>query len=389
MRVAWISTWTRVCGIADYSHALFPAVRLALARMGHEAELFSIDQYPTTAQMVTALAAYQPKVIHFQHEYGIFGGKNPPGYRFPKLVSALRRKIPGVRLLATAHTVLEPDYQFPTEGRGIQKPLRKLANLLVLKSLRRTWGPGTWGRLDGVIVHSSRQKAAVMSAAPKTAEVIPHFVFRTQGIQGTVSRNSPSLPPQLSKISRDAPVVLVFGFFTPEKGQDIAIEAFALNKSTSKSILVLAGGVRRKEDQAYYDRCTRRIQELGLSERVVVTGFVESKWMDALYARATLVVVPFRETSGSGSLAQAFARGAAVLASDIALNLEVAEREPGALAFFKSEDAQDLATSMKNLLEADTALASLRQASRRYAELYSPENTAESHARFYEALLSL
>ena len=310
MKIAWISTWTRVCGIADYSHALFPAVRLSLARMGHELELFSLDDYPTTTLLVTALEAYSPEVIHFQHEYGIFGGKNPPFYRFPRLIKAIRKSVPGARISATAHTILALDFQFPVEGRGLQKPFRNLANRHLLKTLRQSWGPETWGSLDGVIVHSELQKAIAQAAGPRTTEVIPHFVFRTQGIKGTVSRNAPvqALPPLLSEIPVNAPVVLVFGFFTPEKGQDIAIEAFselvtAHPNLPHSSVLVLAGGVRRHEDQPYLDRCQARIHHLGLTNRIRVTGFLENKWMDALYARATLVVAPFRETSGSGSLA--------------------------------------------------------------------------------------
>lgn len=389
MKIAWVSTWSRVCGIADYSQALFPAVRLALARMGHEAELFSLDEYQTPARLLGALKEFSPQVVHFQHEYGIYGGKNPPRYSFPRLVKATRRRVPGVRIAATAHTVLDADYEFPLKGRGLQRSLRGFANRFLLDSFRKIWGPDTWGPLDGVIVHSSNQQKTVLETGTRRVEVIPHFVFRTKGLKGTVSRTAPVLPQALSKIPADAKVVLVFGFFTPEKGQDVAIQAFSEVRSRRGDLwLVLAGGVRRREDQPYYDSCMAAIGKSGITDRVITTGFIDKKNVDAFYARADLVLAPFRETSGSGSLAQAFARGAAVLASDLPLNLEINTRRPGTLAFFKSADAGDCAREIERLLANETALETLRLAAQQYAEDCGPENTAEAHARFYEALVN-
>jgi len=110
--------------------------------------------------------------------------------------------------------------------------------------------------------------------------------------------------------------------------------------------------------------------------------------LEGLYGMADLVLAPFRETSGSGTLAQAFARGMPVLASDLPLNQEITEREPGCLAFFRSEDPEDCAVKVKELLANDPARETLKAAARRYAEKCAPARIAEEHVRFYQEVLN-
>lgn len=379
VRVAWVSSWTRVCGIADYSQVLWPEVRAALERRGIDGELVSLDEFKSNRDLSSRLRDIRPDLVHFQHEYGIWGGKNPPFYRFPQLIHQLRDELPRARFVATAHTVLSPDYRFPVKGRGLQAPIRALANAALLGRLRRAWGKDTWGRLDGVITHSKHLVESVQASGVPRVEVIPHFV-PVLSVPGTVARGGPASTP-----GGEARVIIVFGFFTPEKGQDIAIEA--LGKLPDQGVkLILAGGVRRKQDQRYLDQCRERILDLGLRERVEITGFVKKNRIDSYYQRATLVLVPFRSTTGSGSIAHALGRGMPILASDLSLNREIADREPGALEFFRSEDAESCAHAISSLLGDAERRKALGAAARRYAAGCSPAKVAEDHVRFYQSL---
>jgi glycosyltransferase involved in cell wall biosynthesis len=125
------------------------------------------------------------------------------------------------------------------------------------------------------------------------------------------------------------------------------------------------------------------IQDLGLSDRVQITGFLPADSMDSFFEACKLVLAPFRATSGSGSLAQALARGTPILASDLLLNREIVEREPGALSFFESLNAADCARKVCELLDQEEARAKLREAARKYAEGLKPARVAEKHADFY------
>lgn len=379
MKVAWITPWDRICGIADYSKSLWPEVQKELRARGSDGLLFSLDESSVETEgwraLVRELSGAGPDLIHFQHEYGVFGGKNPPGYWFPALVRALAQQLPEARLLATAHTVLAPDYRFSVRGRGVEAPIRAVANAALLPILRRTWGPKTWGGLDGVIVHSRLQTDIVAQAGVKSVRVIPHFVPVAAPIAGSSWAKATSASTR---------TVVVFGFFTPEKGQDVAIEALPHLPQSVR--LVLAGGVRRKQDESYRDSCLALAERLGVRNRVEVTGFVPAGEVGQLYARADLVLAPFRETSGSGSLAQALARGAAILASDLLLNRELIERQPGCLDFFRSGDGRDCAIRIQALLDDPARIENLRLAARAYAEENRPERVATRHVDHYSDL---
>ncbi|RYZ95170.1 MAG: glycosyltransferase, partial [Proteobacteria bacterium] len=180
--------------------------------------------------------------------------------------------------------------------------------------------------------------------------------------------------------------VVVFGFFTPEKGQDIIIKAWR-QIGLPRAKLLLAGGARRPEDKVYLEGCRKLIREGGLDDSISITGYLPSDQIDQVYAEANLVVAPFRDTSGSGSLAQAFARGAAVLASDLPLNREIAERVDGCLALFPTESEAGCAENIRRLLLDGPALAKLSSAARRYADRFSTPTIAKEHLSFYDSVL--
>lgn len=355
-------------GIRSYSNNLWPAVAQAAAASFEPLEPVIVPG--TREGLATALAEVArllPDVVHIQHEYGLFGSKFPLLYRFPSWLRDIRRIVPESTVVATAHTVLEPRYRYPLAGRGVQIPIRAFSNVFLRSRMRKAWGERTWGALDGVIVHSKTQIESVrLSGCPRVAE-IPHFVPAGSGL------------PEAPKPGQGQ--VMIFGYISPEKGQDIAIEAFARSRAGGR--LVIAGGVRRREEMGYMEHCRGLIRKLGLQERVEITGFVPSERLARAYAEADLVLAPFRETWGSGSLATAFAHGAPVLASDLALNRELAERVPGCLEFFKSGDPGDCAVAIDRLLASAEARKSLSKRAGEYRERYQPERIARLHLEFY------
>jgi glycosyltransferase involved in cell wall biosynthesis len=372
-RLLWM-TPEKSGGIASYSQALWPALAAQARAEGGFEPLELIQSAPSDLSgLIREAAALRPQLVHIQHEYGLFGGKNPPWDRFPGWMSDLRSSLGSeVRIVATAHTVIPDDYQFEVSGRGWQAPVRWLANRLLLPRLRRHWGKETWEKFDAVVVHSGLQVAAVRQHCGQAVEV-PHFV-----------PEAPMTPAQKQEEGRFR--LTVFGYFTPEKGQDVVIDALAHVGAPIR--LRLAGGVRRQEDEKYLQHCLQKIDSLGLRDRVEVTGFVPDSEITRIYAESDLVIAPFRWTSGSGSLAQALARGAPILASDLALNQEISARVPGALEFFKSEDARDCAVQIDRLLSDAGLRDRMREGARRYAQENSPVRTAQRHLEFYRRVLS-
>ena len=317
------------------------------------------------------IAVLKPSLVHIQHEYGCYGSKTPGRYKFPGFLRRLRRALPKAKIIATAHTVIREDYWYPTRGRGWQIPLRAAANAMVVPHLALWWNKSTWGPLDATIVQSSLFVDTVKrTGCPRIREIplfVPDVSFTQTATTGSKTTN-----------------VIVFGYFSHDKGQDVAIRAM---KELSDSVhLVLAGGVRRPEDQAYFDECKTLVRQLGLEKRVTITGFVGDADMDSYYQDATLVLAPFRESMGSGSIGQAFARSKPVLASDLAANQEIVGRMPGSLVFFHSENPADCAIKIRELLVDTQARSKLSDAGHAYAEKYSVRSSVQAHLSFYEEL---
>ncbi len=308
-------------------------------------------------------------IVHLQHEFGFFGSKLPGRYRFPRWIRAIKSKNPNATWLATAHYVIDRDYRFPLEGKEWWSIVpRVLVNLFFISAMRKAWTRGTWENFDGVIVHSKLQVDAILKSGCERVAVIPLPVPRTSRLPENASSSN----------------VTLFGYFSPDKGQDIAIRAWSLLGESAPK-LVLAGGVRRKEDEKYYAECRGLIRKLGLESRIEITGYVPEEKLDSLYREARLVIAPFRVTTGSASIAAAFARGAAVLASDLPLNQELTERVPGSLAFFKTGSPEALAAEVRAIFGDRDRIRLLSDRAKAYAEKHSPEKMAALHLDFYRS----
>jgi glycosyltransferase involved in cell wall biosynthesis len=352
-------------GIRDYADFLWPSIFAAAGNFSYE--VVRVDCAPICSNrdlvsVVQQIKALKPDLIHVQHEFGLFGSKIFPFYKFPRLAKALRRIAPTV---ATGHNVLASDYALSWRGRGIQGYLRLLFNLTILPFARNAWLKGTWGKLSGVIVHSNLQHQAILDSGCTVVQTIPHFV-----------------PDATNSVVQHGESVVVFGFFSRDKAQDIVIRAWPSLGDLAPN-LILAGGVRRQEDREYFESCEKLIDDLRLQDKIKITGYVPADSLNKVYKNAALVIAPFRETSGSGSIVQAFARGKPVLASNLSLNLELNERVPGCLSFFKSEDEVDCAAQISRLFNDLTSLSQLSSKGSEYAATFNLSATAESHLRFY------
>ena len=106
---------------------------------------------------------------------------------------------------------------------------------------------------------------------------------------------------------------------------------------------------------------------------------------EALFAHATVMVLPSTLEGLSITLLEGMAAGRACLVSDIAPNLEVAA---GVAAVFHSGDADALARELAALLEAPSRRAELgNQARERVVRDYSWDVVAERTAALYRSLL--
>jgi glycosyltransferase involved in cell wall biosynthesis len=231
--------------------------------------------------------------------------------------------------------------------------------------------------LDAVVVHSDHGRARLIELGVPESRVvvIPHGAFDYLA----------SLPANgaidgLAGDLEGRKVVLCFGLVRPYKGVDVLIEAFA--SSPPEALLLVVGRALVSTDPL-----RRQASELGIADRVrFVSRFVADEELAALFRRADLVVLPYREIEQSGVLFTALAFGAPTIASAVGGFVEVGERH-GALRLVPPADPVALGDALGELLSDDAARAGLSEAARRAAAgPYSWDTVAERTEELYERL---
>ncbi len=152
-------------------------------------------------------------------------------------------------------------------------------------------------------------------------------------------------------LAAGVPLVVFFGFVHPVKGVRELVDATALLRDAGTDVhVVVAGGFASlalpgEEARSFRAEVEQRIDDRGVGDRVVLTGWVDGDEVSELLAAADAVALPFTAgvTTKSGSLLAALAHGAPVLATvaderdadlvDASTVVDIgARRDPGAIA---------------------------------------------------------
>jgi glycosyltransferase involved in cell wall biosynthesis len=193
-------------------------------------------------------------------------------------------------LVLTAHDVL------PREPRPGQ-----------LQAQRRLYA-----RVDAVVVHSQTGAARLLAlGVPEDrVHVIPHGAFTH-----LAALEPRPLPPELG--ATDRPVVLFFGLLRPFKGLDVLLEAWRGIEDAELWVV----GRPRMDLEPLRARAPANVRFL--------PRFVTDEEVAALFRRAHLAVLPYRQADQSGVLFTALAFGTPFVASDVGGFGEVAATGAG------------------------------------------------------------
>ena len=180
--------------------------------------------------------------------------------------------------------------------------------------------------------------------------------------------------------------LLYLGGFDQRKNVPTLLKAFAqLAKDSrfkiqdSEVFLVMAGRLPEKSSDFFPDP-RPIVQELGIEERVVFTGWVPEGDKPALYSGARALVFPsLYEGFGLPPL-EALACGTPVIASNRGSLPEVVG-EGGLL--LEPDDVEGLAAAMEKLLADDNMRTDLRQKGLAHAARFSWEKTAQETLAVY------
>ncbi|HXV06229.1 MAG TPA: glycosyltransferase, partial [Solirubrobacterales bacterium] len=188
----------------------------------------------------------------------------------------------------------------------------------------------------------------------------------------------PSEKPLLPELEGvEGPVVLFFGLLRPYKGLDTLLDAF---RRVEGAELWIVGNPRM--DVAPLRRAAA---ESGGRIRLLAR-FVEDAEIPAIFRRADLLVLPYRDAEQSGVLYAGLAFGKPLLLSAVGGFPEVAAT--GAARLVPPEDPAALAAALAELTRDEAARAPLAAAARAAAAgPYSWDETARQTLALYRDLL--
>jgi glycosyltransferase involved in cell wall biosynthesis len=225
-------------------------------------------------------------------------------------------------------------------------------------------------RMDAIVVHSAhgrRRLVEELGLDPGRVHLIPHGVLRPwEGLPAQ------PLPQDLG--DRDGPVVLFFGLLRPYKGLDVLLEAWRGIEGAELWIV----GMPRMD--------IARLRGCAPPGVRFLTSFVPDAQIPALFDRASLVVLPYREIDQSGVLFTALGAGAPLLLSDVGGFPEIAST--GAARIFEAGATEALHTALRELLSDSASLARMAEHAEAAAERdFSWKQIAASTLELYRSLL--
>jgi len=220
-----------------------------------------------------------------------------------------------------------------------------------------------YDRVDAVVAHTehSRARLEALGIARDKLHVVAHGAFTH--LAGVTPRRPPELPEPGKR-----PVALFFGLLRPYKGLDVLLDAWRGCEAGAELWVV---GAPRMALPAH-----------GPGVRLVprFVSEAEAAWC---FARADVVVLPYREIEGSGVLFTALGLGKATLVSDVGgfceLGPAVARVAPGDAAALRAELLRLLGDpGARRALEGAAAEAA--------ATTFAWAPIARSHRALYERL---
>ena len=228
------------------------------------------------------------------------------------------------------------------------------------------------GRLVGGVVLRALLRA--------NAVVVTLDRYRDHLVDGMGARNVTHVAHQVVQHAEytDEPTdetVLVFGTFGPHKDPGLVARAVAKLRVSRPGLRLVVAGADNPRYPGFMDHC-RAAWDLAGSWR----GYVPRDELPALFADATVVVVPARASTGSsGVIHRAVAHGRAVLASDLPDHRALAREEDLALEWYRAGDAGSLSDALEALLSDSSRRDVLVRHNRESLARLSPRRMVDAY----------
>jgi glycosyltransferase involved in cell wall biosynthesis len=280
-------------------------------------------------QVFSTLIREKPAVVHFQHEFFLYGGALT-ALMFPFLL--LLTRLAGMRVVVTMHGVIPKretnskfaEAFFVTANPVILKLALGLTTMLISKFS------------NVIIVHSESLKKTLnldYNVPLRKIHVIQHGIGD---------------PKPVTSAEYEEKSVLFFGNITPSKGLEVLIDAFE-KIDVPDSKLIIAGSPHPR-GKKYFANIEQRIRQSPVSKNIVLTGYVKDEEIHRLFEKSSLVVFPYTcAVSCSGGLAFALQHHKPVVVTNLPTFTETITNGKNGLVV-PINDAISLALAIRQLL---------------------------------------
>jgi glycosyltransferase involved in cell wall biosynthesis len=359
-RLAIISSYSELCGIAEYADALKSALSndYAVSVIPLNIDILQSDMGNMAEQHIQELIEQVKSFdfVNIQFEPALFGMFPGQIYkRFSGVVSACKR------LAITMHQVEVNSSQL----KQIKNNHSKMTFKIILKELILHWRRRSFCKLHkkilrlaeqrkaSIIVHTPREHSRVKYLAPNIS-VFEHPLayFNAEDLKTYKAKYPKEDFLNLYGLSSDKKYLGVFGFLAPYKGVDVVINSLRFLPSDYELLIFGSQHPQNIRHQPkgdlYLLSILNQLEELGESIRNRV-HFIGSLFNHDEVIQAMMgcdqVILPYNEIGQSSS-------GIAAICLDLQLNtlmsqnllfLELWKYAPGALAFFSIGNHLELA----------------------------------------------
>lgn len=353
MKVAFVSPWRHEEGISIYAHALAERLKQEV-----QLEVYPLDKVELTR--VPLAKINENDLAHLQHELSFWGSFTRPSKPlFFQFAEKIRRP-----LVVTFHTV---DYEghdwkrWPIWGKYRFRAMHKLPDHSIVHT------------------HFCQKKLVELGVAEDKISVVPHGIFAPE-------QPTPDLQQEVLKRYKleQKRIMLMHGFINPDKNYELVLESLPLLED--EVVLIIAGGVQNEANQAYYHNLLKKVTNLGLEKRVIVTGFLPRSEVSTLIFLAEVVLSPRKHVNASGSLAWAIGFHKPILCSNQPFFEEINEQVP-CLEIFEIDQPYEFREKMRRLLHDQGLRQKLIENTQEYAKRFGWPKIAQQTLQLYEKVL--
>lgn len=375
IKILHFSTHNENCGIGKYNEMFLDAMASSdlvdNSFFETSPNILRIMNGEQKDQMYAALKAELRgyDILHIQHEFSFLHSAD-----FPR-IARVAKEI-GKKLIITVHTSPTLAYEKPHLGgfgprnivRFVRQYKRKISFDKVFTSAVLL--------ADKVLIHNTATQNALVElgvSKQKTSIIMLPVPAVDRSLKSTL------ITKKLNIGSGDV-VMALTGFLHKFKGIDHAIKALTYLPKNYK--LAIIGGMHIDHDAALYDSTADLIRDLGLQERVYITGFVDDDaQLNAMIRECDVSVYPYDRhyysNISSASLNNGFANHKPVVAYPTDSFVEL-NNKTNCMVLPKVFAYYELAREIESL-----DIESATKKSKHFADIYSYEIVSDELVEIY------